>query len=231
MLAPAYLAGRGAMIGHTAMSPPGAGRLLPEPPGVDSTREPGGTSHFVIADAQGNVVSMTTTIESYFGSGRAVAGFFLNNQLTDFAFSPVDSDGRSAANGIAGGKRPRSSMSPTIVFDTEGNVVAALGSPGGNAIIAYVAKTIVGMIDWKLSAQDAIALPNLVARGDSFRGEADKLPDEVRTGLAQRGIEVRAGSGEESGVHAIMAVGNGFVGGADPRRDGSVQTRPAEQAR
>lgn len=223
MLDPAYLARRRSMIGDTAMAAPEAGDLLSAPRGRDSTREPGGTSHFVIADRDGNVASMTTTIESIFGSGRTVAGFFLNNQMTDFAFSPVDSEGRPAANAVAGGKRPRSSMSPTIVLDAQGQVVAALGSPGGNAIIAYVAKTIVGMIDWKLSPQEAIALPNVVARGDAINGEDDQLPAAVRAGLAERGVRVQRGSGEESGLHAIFKAGSGFVGGADPRRDGSVE--------
>nr|WP_263853373.1 gamma-glutamyltransferase family protein [Pelagerythrobacter rhizovicinus] len=231
MLDPIYLASRRAMIGEIAMPVPQAGELMLDAPGTDSTREPGGTSHFVIADTEGNVLSMTTTIESYFGSGRTAAGFFLNNQLTDFAFSPVDDDGRPAANAVAGRKRPRSSMSPTIVLDREGKVVAALGSPGGNAIVAYVAKTIVGMIDWKLSPTEAIALPNIVARGDSVRGEASKLPPSVRQSLAARGIDVRPGSGEESGLHAIFASGSGFVGGADPRRDGTVGTFSATSER
>lgn len=228
MLDPIYLASRRAMIGEIAMPPPQAGELMLDAPGADSTREPGGTSHFVIADTEGNVLSMTTTIESYFGSGRTAAGFFLNNQLTDFAFSPVDDDGRPAANAVAGGKRPRSSMSPTIVLDREGEVVAALGSPGGNSIIAYVAKTIVGMIDWKLSPPEAIALPNVVARGDSVRGETAKLSPPIRRSLAARGVEIRPGSGEESGLHAIFATESGFVGGADPRRDGTVGAFRAE---
>ncbi|MBL4792488.1 MAG: gamma-glutamyltransferase family protein, partial [Citromicrobium sp.] len=226
MLDPAYLARRRAMIGGKVMRAPEAGRFEPTMPGEDSTREPGGTTHFVIADAQGNVASMTTTIESYFGSGRTVGGFFLNNQLTDFAFSPVDSEGRPAANAVAGGKRPRSSMSPTIILDADGKVVAALGSPGGNAIIAYVAKTIVGMVDWGLSPQDAIALPNVVARGSAFRGERDRLPLSVAQALAARGVEVVSGSGEESGLHAIFASEDGFEGGADPRRDGAVGILP-----
>ncbi len=228
MLAPAYLDRRRALIGKTAMPEPVAGEFAGPMPGADSTQEPGGTSHFVIADHQGNVASMTTTIESFFGSGRAVAGFFLNNQLTDFAFSPLDAAGRPAANAVAGGKQPRSSMSPTIILDRDGKVIAALGSPGGNAIIAYVAKTIVGMIDWDLPPDEAIALPNLVARGDAFNGEADAFPDGVVAELARRGIRVRAGSGEESGLHAIIATPTGFVGGADPRRDGSVVRIPAE---
>ncbi len=226
MLDPAYLARRRAMIARTAMAAPAAGRFAQDMPGTDSTREPGGTSHFVIVDAHGNVASMTTTIESYFGSGRTVGGFFLNNQLTDFAFSPVDGEGRPAANAVAGGKRPRSSMSPTIILDREGKVVAALGSPGGNAIIAYVAKTIVGMVDWNLSPRDAIALPNVVARGSTFRGERDKLPLPVIEDLDARGVVVVPGSGEESGLHAIFASEGRYEGGADPRRDGTVGSLP-----
>ncbi len=226
MLDPAYLARRRAMIGEVAMPEPEAGRFERDMPGADSTREPGGTTHFVIADAQGNVASMTTTVESYFGSGRTVGGFFLNNQLTDFAFSPFDSDGRPAANAVAGGKRPRSSMSPTIILDSDGKVVAALGSPGGNSIIAYVAKTIVGMVDWGLSPQESIALPNVVARGSAFRGERDKLPPSVAQALAARGVVIVPGSGEESGLHAIFVGEDGFVGGADPRRDGAVGFLP-----
>lgn len=221
MLDPAYLDRRRALIGARAMPPPAAGTLVEDMPAGDATLEPAGTSHFVIADSDGDVVSMTTTIESYFGSGRIVGGFFLNNQLTDFSFSPVV-DGRSAANAVAGGKRPRSSMTPTIVFDREGKVVAALGSPGGNSIIAYVAKTLIGMLDWGLSAQEAITLPNVVARGTTVRGEEHKLPPKVRAGLIRRGITVKPGAGEESGLHAIKWVDGRFVGGADPRRDGAV---------
>ena len=132
-----YVASRAALIGARAGPPPVAGT----PPEVisvaqDTTNEPAGTSHFVVGDAEGNVVSMTTTVESIFGSGRMVDGFFLNNQMTDFAFVPRDAEGRPAANAIAPGKRPRSSMSPAIILTREGNFLAAIGSPGGNAILA-----------------------------------------------------------------------------------------------
>jgi gamma-glutamyltranspeptidase/glutathione hydrolase len=109
-----------------------------------------GTTHFVIVDKWGNVVSMTTTVESTFGSGRMVDGFFLNNQLTDFSFAPTERDGAPAANAVAGGKRPRSSMAPAIVLDKQHRFVAAVGSPGGPSIIAYNLKALVGMLDWKL---------------------------------------------------------------------------------
>src|SRR5690606_35954493 len=126
---------RAKLIGATAGPPPEAGA----PPGAqaaaaDSTVEPGGTSHFIVGDAQGNVVSITTTVESIFGTGRMVDGFFLNNQLTDFAFEPRDAEGRPAANAVAPGKRPRSSMIPLIMLDGDRRFAGALGSAGGNAI-------------------------------------------------------------------------------------------------
>lgn len=196
--------------------PPGAGQR-----GPDATNEPGGTSHFVIVDGEGNAVSMTTTVESIFGSGRMAAGFFLNNQLTDFSFSPTDKDGTPAANAVAGGKRPRSSMSPVIVLDRQGRFVAALGSPGGTAILSYNLKTLVGVLDWKLTMQQAIDLPNLIARGDSFNGEAARFAPGVVDKLAARGLVLKSGAGENSGLHGIIVLGDGTLqGGADPRREG-----------
>ena len=118
---------------------------------------------------------MTTTVESIFGTGRMVDGFFLNNQLTDFSFSPTDEQGRPAANAVAPGKRPRSSMAPAIVLDREGRFAGAIGSAGGNAILAYVVKSLVAAIDWKLPMQQALALPNLIARGSGFNGEVDQI--------------------------------------------------------
>ncbi|MGK2256460.1 MAG: gamma-glutamyltranspeptidase/glutathione hydrolase, partial [Brevundimonas sp.] len=121
-----------------AGAPPGS-----PPRSADATAEPGGTSHMVIVDADGNAVSMTTTVESIFGDGRVVEGFFLNNQLTDFSFTPTE-DGRPAANAVAAGKRPRSSMTPVLILDQQGRLVGAIGSPGGSSILAYVAKALVG---------------------------------------------------------------------------------------
>jgi gamma-glutamyltranspeptidase/glutathione hydrolase len=224
LLEPAYVASRAALIGKTAMTPPPpAGK----PAGAvqaaaDHTLEPAGTSHFIVRDARGNVVSITTTVESIFGSGRMVDGFFLNNQLTDFSFSPVDAEGRPAANAVAPGKRPRSSMTPTILLDADGKFAGAIGSAGGNSILAYVAKSLVGTIDWDLSMQQALALPNLVARGPNFGGEVDEFAPGVVAGLAARGIDLKPGQGEDSGVHAVM-IRNGKVdGGFDPRREGVV---------
>jgi len=168
---------------------------------------------------------MTTTVESLFGSGRMVGGFFLNNQLTDFSFRPVE-DGRPVANAVAPGKRPRSSMAPVIVLDRHGRAYAALGSPGGTSILAYNAKTLVGLLDWHLTLQQAIELPNLIARGKDFFGEAGKFPPEVLAGLAARGIEVKSGRGEESGLQGVVLHEDGRLEGAADRRREGVWRQP-----
>ena len=221
LLDPAYVAGRAGLIGESAGAPPAPGT----PPGArvparDTTAEPVGTSHFVVGDAAGNVVSMTTTVESLFGSGRMVDGLFLNNQMTDFAFRPVDAQGRPAANAVAPGKRPRSSMSPAILLDADRRFAGAIGSPGGNAILAYIAKTLVGVVDWGLPMQEGIALPNLIARGGAFYGETTRFPPAVLAGLRARGIELRSGAGEDSGVHGVLLRRGRLEAGADPRREG-----------
>lgn len=196
--------------------PPGAPKR-----GPDSTNEPGGTTHFVIVDARGDVVSMTTTVESIFGNGRIVGGFFLNNQLTDFNFAPNDPDGAPAANAVAPGKRPRSSMSPVIVLDKDGRFVAALGSPGGTSILSYNLKTLVGVLDWKLTMQEAINLPNLIARGANVSGEADRFAPGVVAAMAARGLVLKSSGGENSGLHGVIVrEGGRLEGGADPRREG-----------
>ncbi|HEX6410540.1 MAG TPA: gamma-glutamyltransferase family protein [Sphingomicrobium sp.] len=227
LLDPAYVASRARLIGPVAGPPPVAG----VPAGAmvaahDSTLEPNGTSHFVVGDADGNVVSMTTTVESIFGSGRMVDGFFLNNQMTDFAFRPVDDQGRPVANAIAPGKRPRSSMTPTILLTPDGKFAGAIGSAGGNAILAYVAKSLVAAIDWNLPMQQALAAPNLVARGPNFQGEVTKFSPEILAGLRERGIELKPGQGEDSGVHGVLIRGGRIDGGFDPRREGRVLTLP-----
>jgi len=220
-----YIANRAALIGdHIASTPPGPGR----PPGAaalgpDRSLEPGGTTHFVIRDAAGNVVSMTTTVESIFGSGRMVDGFFLNNQLTDFSFLPTDEAGRPVANAVAPGKRPRSAMSPTIVLDGSNRFVEAVGSAGGPAIISYVIKTLIATRDWHLPMQDAIALPNLVARDANFSAEVAKWPPDFVAALQARGLDVHLGQYEESGLQGIEIDANGALeGGVDPRREGVV---------
>jgi gamma-glutamyltranspeptidase/glutathione hydrolase len=221
LLDAAYLDARAALIAETAGPAPAPGHPRGAPTqGPDRTIEPGGTSHFVIVDTRGDVVSMTTTVESPFGSGRMVDGFILNNQLTDFSFAPRDPGGAPAANAVAPGKRPRSSMAPVVVFDRRGRFVAALGSPGGPAILAYNLKALVGFLDWKLPLRQAFALPNLVARGDRTTGEVALFPPGVVAGLNARGITPAEGSGENSGLHGVAATPDGLVGGADPRREG-----------
>ncbi|MFZ2508308.1 MAG: gamma-glutamyltransferase, partial [Steroidobacteraceae bacterium] len=228
LLDPDYIVLRAALIGAVAGPAPAPGSPAPILRGPDATNETMGTSHFVAIDAAGNVASMTTTVESLFGSGRAVGGFMLNNQLTDFSYRPVI-DGQPVANAVAGGKRPRSSMSPVIVLDREGRLVAALGSPGGSAILAYNAKTLVGMLAWELTMQQAIELPNVIARGDEYFGEASKFPAQVTDGLARRGVTIKPGRGEESGLHGVLVLENGQLGGgADPRREGVWKSLPGD---
>lgn len=223
MLDVAYIASRRRLIGTAAGPPPVAGNpALATLTGADATLEPSGTSHLIIRDSAGNVVSMTTTVESIFGSGRMVDGFFLNNQMTDFSFSPVDAAGRPAANAVAPGKRPRSSMTPLILLDRNGQFAGAIGSAGGNAILAYVAKSLVAGIEWGLPMQQAIAAPNLVARGGRFNGEVTKFSPEMLAALKAKGIDLKPGQGEDSGVHGVLIRDGQVDGGYDPRREGVV---------
>ncbi|MXP44556.1 gamma-glutamyltransferase [Altererythrobacter sediminis] len=219
LLDPVYVASRAALIADHAGSPPAAG----SPPGavqagLDATHEVAGTSHFIVIDGEGNAVSMTTTVESYFGSGRMVDGFFLNNQMTDFSFVP------EGPNAIAPGKRPRSSMVPTVILARDGSLVGAIGSPGGNAILGYVSKALIGVIDWDMPMAEAIGLPNLVARGGSINGEASRFDPTLLSAMAERGVVVRAGSGEDSGIHGVIIRNGRFDGGADQRRDGVARS-------
>lgn len=210
--------------------------------GQDATPDSPGTSHFTIIDKDGLVVSMTTTVEAPLGSQRMVKGFMLNNQLTDFSFRSVDADGKPIANAPAPRKRPRSSMSPSIVFNPDGEFLFTSGSPGGNSIIAYTAKTMVGLIDWNLTPQQAADLPNIIARRGRVRMEAKGLVDEetneiIRTGAAAEfgvspeivatledmGHNVSKSRGEISGIHIIYRHADGALSGAaDKRREGSV---------
>ncbi|HEY0282620.1 MAG TPA: gamma-glutamyltransferase [Rhizomicrobium sp.] len=178
-----------------------------------------GTSHLSIVDDEGQVVSMTTTVEFVFGSEMTVGGFFLNNELTDFSFVPTR-DGKPVANAPAPGKRPLSAMAPTIVFDRHGRFAIALGSPGGPAIIPYVAGTLVAMIDGRLSAPAAVALPHHVNMNGPLFLEKSTALDALAPALVRMGYDVRSGSGEKSGLHIIERVKNGYIGAADPRRDG-----------
>jgi gamma-glutamyltranspeptidase/glutathione hydrolase len=223
-----YLKSRAALISDTSTmktvepgEPPGSVKR-----GRDATGNVFGTTHFVIVDQSGDVVSMTTTVEGLFGSQRMVRGFFLNNQLTDFSFLAVDAKGEPIANAPAAGKKPRSSMAPTLVFDKDGHFELAVGSPGGNAIIAYVAKAIVGMLDWNLTPQEAVGLPNVIARSIPVAIERKRASPELIQGLEALGQTFRDGGGAEgSGLHAIRLTPEGLKGGADPRREG-VARRP-----
>jgi gamma-glutamyltranspeptidase/glutathione hydrolase len=229
LLDPGYIRLRLQLIGqHAGAAPPPGDFSVPR--GRDATAESVGTSHLVVMDADGNAVSMTTTVESIFGSGRTVRGFVLNNQLTDFSFVATDA-GRPVANAVRGGKRPRSSMSPVIVLDRAGNFVAALGSPGGSAILEYNAKALVGLLAWKLSLKQAIELPNLIARGDTFSGEMAKFSPALLAGLHERGIELKSGRGENSGLHGVVRLADGsYEGAADSRREGVARMLPAHAA-
>jgi gamma-glutamyltranspeptidase / glutathione hydrolase len=223
MLEPAYVRLRAQLIGEHAGPAPPAGEI-PLPRGHDATTEAAGTSHFVVVDADGDVVSMTTTVESIFGSGRTVGGFVLNNQLTDFSFVPTEG-GQPVANAVQGGKRPRSSMAPVIVLDHSGDFVAALGSPGGSAILEYNAKTLVALLAWKLPLKQAIELPNLIAHGDTFTGEVTRFSPAVLAALRERGIDLKSGHAENSGLHGVVRLADGsYVGAADSRREGVART-------
>ena len=247
MLDRAYLRRRAGLIKRdAALATYAAGDPAGLARGTDATNEVPGTSHFTVVDAHGLIVSMTTTVEAPFGSQRMVGGFMLNNQLTDFSFRPEDEEGRPVANRVEPGKRPRSSMGPHIVFAPGGELAFTTGSPGGNAILAYVAKSAVGMIDWGLGPQEAIELPNVIARGGTVRLEAKGLAEEdtnepqragpaeefgmdpeLVAGLEALGHEVVRSKGEISGLHIIALEGGELVGGADPRREGTVERVPA----
>jgi gamma-glutamyltranspeptidase/glutathione hydrolase len=167
-------------------------------------------------------VSFTTTIENAFGSRLMTeGGFLLNNELTDFSFRPVD-EGKPVANRVEPGKRPRSSMAPTIVYDATGRVYLVTGSPGGSSIINYVVKTLVGVIDWKLDPQAAIALPNFGSRNGPTELERGTPIEALRTKLVALGHDVQVIE-LTSGAQAIVRTRTGWVAGADPRREGTAR--------
>ncbi len=224
MLDPSYLSSRAELISpDKALENVTAGDLGPA--GQDATPDNPGTSHFTVMDKNGLVVSITTTVEAPFGSQRMVGGFMLNNQLTDFSFTTVDDEGLPVANAPAPGKRPRSSMSPTIVFDKDGEFLFTTGSPGGNSIIAYTAKTIIGILDWGLTPQEAVELPNFIARNKSIRLEENGMDEAIISGLEAMGHTIVRSKGEISGLHIIYrGKSEGLSAGVDPRREGTAQT-------
>jgi len=235
LLAPDYLARRALAID----SRPGSPRMQDAPPG-----QPGGqalslasmpeqtehgTSHISVIDAYGNALAMTTTIEDAWGSRQMVnrgagltGGFLLNNELTDFSFTPTGDDGQPIANRVQPGKRPRSSMSPTLVFDkATGQLLMSGGSPGGALIIHFTAKTLYGLLQWGLNAQDAINLPNFAALGGPTLLEEGRFDSATRAALQTRGhavLEIPL----PSGLQFIQRTPEGYFGGADPRREGVV---------
>ena len=175
------------------------------------------TSHFVIVDKDGNIASMTSSVENAFGSRLMVRGFLLNNQLTDFSFSP-EQDGEAVANRVEAGKRPRSSMSPTIILE-DGTPAFALGSPGGSNIIPYVANAIIALVDWKMDIQQAISLPHLTNRFGRYDLEAGTSAEAFADDLTALGYETRV-TELNSGLHGVAFTADGLEGGADPRREG-----------
>jgi gamma-glutamyltranspeptidase/glutathione hydrolase len=190
--------------------------------GRDAAPEFPATSHISIVDRYGDAVAMTSTIEDAFGSRLMTqGGFLLNNELTDFSFVPID-HGQPVANRVEAGKRPRTSMAPTIVYDRQGRVAIVTGSPGGPAIINYVVKTLVGIIDWKLDPQAAIALPNFGSRNGPTELEQDTPVAALAPKLRALGAEVRTVD-HTSGVQAIVRTKRGWIGGTDPRREGVVR--------
>jgi gamma-glutamyltranspeptidase/glutathione hydrolase len=226
MLDPTYLRRRAARISGTesmGKASPGRPAGAEKAQLADDEREGfPSTSHLSVIDRDGNAVSMTTTIERAFGSRLMVRGFLLNNQLTDFAFIPRR-DGRTVANAVAPGKRPRSSMSPTLVFDAEGKLFATVGSPGGSRIITYVTKALIGLMDWNLDMQAAIDLPNHANRNGATELEKNTPVAEHADALRKLGHDVKISS-LVSGLHGIRvtrdAFGDGYDGGADRRREG-----------
>ena len=223
----AYLAGRAKLVEDgkaMGRARPGTPAGLKVALADDDREELPGTSHIVAVDREGNSVSMTTSIEYYFGSRQMVRGFLLNNQLTDFNFEPL-AEGRLTANAIAPGKRPRSSMAPFIVTDAKsGRLDQVLGSPGGSLIIGYVAKTLVATLDWKLDMQAAIDLPNRGSRGGPTEIEKGTELDAVAGALKAMGHEVRA-IDMTSGLAGIRRTAAGWEAGADPRREGVARGR------
>ena len=198
--------------------PPGAeaaGILHPQ-----SQLERAGTSHFVIVDSRGDMISMTTTIETGFGSRVMTNGFLLNNELTDFSFAP-EKDGRKVANRVEGGKRPRSSMAPTIVL-REGRPILLVGSPGGSRIINYVAEALVAMLDWGMTPAEALALGHLTNRNGATDLEAETAAADLAPQLEALGHEVKIRD-LNSGLHAIWIADGRLIGAADPRREGTVR--------
>jgi gamma-glutamyltranspeptidase/glutathione hydrolase len=225
LIDPDYLAARARLIDPERAMPGPA--PAGDPPGgqardgaIDRSPEPPGTSNLAIIDGDGNALAMTTTVENAFGSRLMVRGFLLNNELTDFSFVPEEA-GKPVANRVEPGKRPRSAMAPTLVFDGAGKPMLVVGSAGGPAIINDVAKTIVAVIDWGLSLEAAFALPNDGNRNGATEIEAGPGAPAMAAALAARGHQVQIGD-RPSGLTGVLVTPRGLEGAADPRRDGAA---------
>jgi gamma-glutamyltranspeptidase/glutathione hydrolase len=228
LLNPEYIKERSALIDpekaradYPAGNPPGA---MPRTAAISS--EVAGTTHFTAVDRNGNIANMTSTIEGPFGSQLVAGGFFLNNELTDFTFSP-EKNGAPVANRVMGGKRPLSSMSPTIVFDRDGRAVLALGSAGGKRIIMHVTKTLIGVIDFGLPLDQAIALPNIYFGGGGLEVEQNTMLSAMSGPLGEFGQKVRPVD-LGSKVNGAQRVGNSWTGASDPRSEGTSATIDAK---
>lgn len=229
LLDPGYLARRAALVGPQSMrtAKPGNPGPLPQAQAPMAEQPEFGTSHVSIVDAQGRAVSMTTTIEAVWGSrlmsdgGTGLpGGFMLNNQLTDFSFAPSDAQGHPVANRVQPGKRPRSSMSPTLVFDArDGTLLMTLGAPGGAGIIHYTAKTLFFTLGAGLGPQPAVDLPNFASMNGPTLLERGRFPPDTLQALRERGHEVNEAA-LDSGIQALLRTPRGWIGGADPRREG-----------
>jgi gamma-glutamyltranspeptidase/glutathione hydrolase len=224
LLNPEYIKERSALIDpekaradYPAGNPPGA---APRTAAISS--EVAGTTHFTAVDKNGNIANMTSTIEGPFGSQLMAGGFFLNNELTDFTFAP-EKDGAPVANRVVGGKRPLSSMAPTVVFDRDGRAVLALGSAGGKRIIMHVTKTLIGVIDFGLPLQQAIDLPNIYFGGGGLEVEQNSMLSAMADGLGKFGQKVRPVD-LGSKVNGAQRIGNSWTGAADPRSEGTSAT-------
>jgi gamma-glutamyltranspeptidase/glutathione hydrolase len=203
-------------MGRAEPGEPPSKRTSLHPPAVGA--EHPSTSHISIVDDEGNAVAMTTSVGYAFGSRVFVHGFFLNNEMTDFSAMPTV-DGQPVANRVEGGKRPRSSMSPTLVFDADGKLLAAIGSPGGSDIIGYVAEALIAMLDWRLDVQQAVSLPHFINRnGPTILEEGTRITD-LKSALEAKGHTVRIET-MTSGLNGILVRNGQIFGGADPRREG-----------
>jgi gamma-glutamyltranspeptidase/glutathione hydrolase len=188
--------------------------------GAGEAAELPSTTHLSVVDAEGNAVALTATIEAAFGNRQMVHGFLLNNELTDFSWEPEEG-GKPVANRVEGGKRPRSSVSPTMVFDEKGNLMLVVGSPGGHSIINYVAETLVNVLDWGMDIQQAVAAPHMGSRNGPTDLEKGTSLERLAPELERMGHSVRIRD-EPSGLHGIMRTADGWAGGADPRREGTA---------